>query len=99
MRQIGGLKSISLIKFNDAMTGPSIGRIFRKTGGNSDFIGWMSGLGRSWISSVDETAIGMSSKNSHFYFRFESVFKLILHKPSAVVDCSEFCLVFLLSVA
>ena len=63
----------------------------------SDFTGWIKVLGRSWISSVDETEAGTSSKSSHFYFRYESVFKLILHKPSAVVDSGGSWLVFLLS--
>jgi hypothetical protein len=80
------------------MTGPSVGWNLRK---NRKVIQILSdrkaGLRRSWISSVDETARWRSGKSRQFFFRFKSLFKLILHKPHAVVDCSEYRLVFLLS--
>jgi hypothetical protein len=80
------------------MTGPSIGwKLQKNRKVISDFIGWMAGLRRIWTSSFDESAHWQSSKNRQFYSRFKSVFKLILHKPSAVVDCSGYRLVFLLS--
>ena len=67
IRQIGGLKRISLIKFNDAMAGPSVGWKLVRTGGDSDFIGCGRVLGGIGFHQQMNMRLGKSIKVDIFF--------------------------------
>jgi hypothetical protein len=70
------------------MTGPSIGWILWKNRKEiSDFVGWRI-LGGVGLHQLMKLRAGRTVKIGNFISELKAFFELILHKPSAVVDCS-----------
>ena len=84
MPQIGGLKSISLVQFNDAITGSSIGWKSREREVISDLSDRKVGLRGVGFHQMMKIASGKTVKVDYFIPVLKAFVKLILHNPCLV---------------